>query len=64
MPIYDYQCVDCSYTDQRVAGIDDHIALCHVCGGLMMRLDGVDIFQGLAVEAEEKPCTNSPSTPV
>ena len=44
MPIYDYQCVDCSKRDQRVGGVDDHVALCIACGGLMQRLD-VDVFQ-------------------
>lgn len=44
MPIYDYQCVDCSEREQRVAGLDDHTALCVACGGLMLRLD-VDVFQ-------------------
>ncbi len=44
MPIYDYQCVDCNERDQRVAGCDDHTALCVQCGGLMLRLDE-DVFQ-------------------
>ena len=44
MPIYEYQCVDCSSRDQRVAGLDDHTALCTQCGGLMLRLDE-DVFQ-------------------
>ena len=39
MPIYEYQCVDCGGRDQRVAGCDDHTALCAHCGGLMLRLD-------------------------
>lgn len=43
MPIYDYQCVDCGDRDQRVAGLDDHTALCAQCGGLMLRLDE-DVF--------------------
>ena len=43
MPIYEYQCVDCTGRDQRVAGLDDHIALCTQCGGLMLRLDE-DVF--------------------
>ena len=45
MPIYDYQCVDCGGRDQRVAGVDDHTALCAACGGLMLRLDE-DVWQG------------------
>jgi putative FmdB family regulatory protein len=44
MPIYEYQCVDCGGQDQRVAGLDDHTALCTQCGGLMLRLDE-DVFQ-------------------
>lgn len=44
MPIYDYQCVDCGAREQRVAGLDDHTALCVACGGLMLRLD-VDVFR-------------------
>ena len=43
MPIYEYQCVDCGGGDQRVAGLDDHTALCTQCGGLMLRLDE-DVF--------------------
>ncbi len=43
MPIYEYQCVDCDGRDQRVAGLDDHTALCADCGGLMLRLDE-DVF--------------------
>src|SRR5574340_1083155 len=44
MPIYEYQCVDCRGRDQRVAGLDDHTALCTQCGSLMLRLDE-DVFQ-------------------
>ena len=44
MPIYEYQCLDCGSQDQRVAGLDDHTALCTQCGGLMLRLDE-DVFQ-------------------
>jgi putative FmdB family regulatory protein len=44
MPIYDYLCADCGGRDQRVAGLDDHMALCVQCGGLMFRLDE-DVFQ-------------------
>jgi putative FmdB family regulatory protein len=44
MPLYDYQCVDCQSLDQRVAGLDDHTAICIQCGGLMLRLDE-DVFQ-------------------
>jgi putative FmdB family regulatory protein len=43
MPLYDYQCVDCSAWEKMVAGLDDHVALCPQCGGLMLRLEG-DLF--------------------
>jgi hypothetical protein len=43
MPLYEYQCVDCSERGQRIAGIDDHVAICACCGGLMLRLEG-DLF--------------------
>ena len=29
--------------NQRIAGLDDHTALCVACGGLMLRLEG-DLF--------------------
>jgi putative FmdB family regulatory protein len=44
MPIYQYQCVDCGGLDLRVAGLDDHTALCAQCGALMLRLDE-DVFR-------------------
>jgi putative FmdB family regulatory protein len=52
MPIYEYQCVDCSGQDQRVAGLDDHTALCTQCGGLMLRLDE-NLFQPYFEEMTE-----------
>jgi putative FmdB family regulatory protein len=65
MPIYDYQCVDCGEQDKRVAGADDHTALCVACGGLMLRLDG-DAWQGyfpeLAAGGDARP-TNPTKTP-
>lgn len=39
MPIYEYECVDCGCQEQRVAGIDDHTAICAECRGVMVRLD-------------------------
>ena len=39
MPTYHYRCVDRNCEDQRIAGLDDHTALCSACGGLMLRLD-------------------------
>ncbi len=50
MPIYEYQCVDCGSRDQRVAGLDDHTALCTQCGSLMLRLDE-DVFRPYFEEA-------------
>jgi putative FmdB family regulatory protein len=50
MPIYEYQCVDCGGRDQRVAGLDDHTALCTQCGSLMLRLDE-DVFRPYFEEA-------------
>jgi putative FmdB family regulatory protein len=44
MPLYSYECMDCHQREQRIAGADDHTALCVACGGLMLRLD-VDVFQ-------------------
>ncbi len=44
MPLYEYQCVDCGTQDQRVAGLDDHTAICISCEGLMLRLNE-DVFQ-------------------
>jgi putative FmdB family regulatory protein len=38
MPLYNYQCLDCRRRDQRIAGFDDATAVCHLCGGLMLRL--------------------------
>jgi len=52
MPIYEYLCVDCGGRDQRVAGLDDHTALCAQCGGLMLRLDE-DVFRPYFEEVAE-----------
>jgi len=43
MPLYHYQCLDCQTRDQRLAGLDDHTALCACCAGVMLRLDA-DVF--------------------
>lgn len=53
MPLYEYQCVDCGSHDQRVAGLDDHTAICITCEGLMLRLNE-DVFQPY-FEEESKP---------
>ncbi|MFA4904441.1 MAG: hypothetical protein WC600_17040 [Desulfobaccales bacterium] len=54
MPLYEYQCVDCPTVDKRVAGIDDHTAICVQCGGLMLRLDE-DVFRPELQEQEAAP---------
>jgi putative FmdB family regulatory protein len=57
MPLYEYQCVDCGQCDQRVAGLDDHFALCVACGGLMARLD--DPWTVDLCDKEVQPCVKS-----
>ena len=37
MPVYAYKCLDCGVPDLRVTGVNDDIALCHLCQGLMLR---------------------------
>lgn len=44
MPIYEYRCLDCPSQDKRVAGLDDHTALCTRCCGVMLRQDE-DVFR-------------------
>ena len=61
MPIYDYHCVDCGGRDQRIAGLDDHTALCIQCGGLMLRLDE-DVFQMYLEEKDEAALLNNKTT--
>jgi putative FmdB family regulatory protein len=58
MPIYKYQCVDCGTTDKRIAGLDDHVALCVECGGLMLRLDE-DVFLNVFDGQEKAQCSKS-----
>lgn len=38
MHIYCYRCLDCGSWDQKVAGLDDDLAICTNCGGLMLRM--------------------------
>jgi hypothetical protein len=54
MPSYEYRCVDCGGRDQRVAGCDDHTAICVDCGGLMLRLDE-NIFCPYFEEVSNQP---------
>ena len=46
MPLYEYLCMDCGETDQRVAGTDDHVAICVNCRGVILRVD-MDIWAPL-----------------
>jgi len=41
MPIYNYRCIQCRQPDQRIAWLDDSMA---VCRGVMLRED-TDIFK-------------------
>jgi putative FmdB family regulatory protein len=43
VPAYHYQCTHCQVTEGRIAGVDDHLAICAACGHLMVRLD-YDLF--------------------
>jgi putative FmdB family regulatory protein len=38
MPLYEFQCTDCSTKDFRVAASFEDQATCHICGGLMAQL--------------------------
>lgn len=52
MPIYNYLCVDCGAEDRRVAGLDDRVANCVECGGVMFRTDP-DLFEPYFTPEEE-----------
>ena len=59
MPFYDYRCVDCGEKDHRIGGLDDSVAICQECRGLMLRLDAypfVKIFEDAESEAGGLPC--------
>lgn len=43
MPLYLYQCSHCQVRETRIAGLDDHLAVCQFCGQVMLRLD-LDLF--------------------
>lgn len=53
MPLYEYHCVDCEVQDARIAGLDDHAALCIRCGGVMLRRDE-DIFRPYFIEDQSR----------
>ncbi len=42
MPAYDYTCTACGGKDVRIAGIDDHTAICGDCGQVMVRDQDVE----------------------
>ena len=37
MPTYPYKCLVCGAPDLRLAAVADDTAVCHLCGGLMLR---------------------------
>jgi len=37
MGLHEFTCIDCGAGDKRLAGIDDSVAVCQECGGLMLR---------------------------
>jgi predicted nucleic acid-binding Zn ribbon protein len=53
MPLYPYECILCRQMNDRWAGVDDHRAVCHACGGLMLRRD-TDLFGPYFAGREEK----------
>ena len=61
MPLYEYQCVDCGSRDHRVAGLDDHTAICISCEGLMLRLNE-DVFQPYFEEVTESEVKDKASS--
>jgi len=60
MPVYEYQCVDCQIRDQRIAGLDDHTALCLACGSLMLRQDA-DLFGPYFEISDDCPWCTGPT---
>ncbi|MEW6657397.1 MAG: FmdB family zinc ribbon protein [Thermodesulfobacteriota bacterium] len=52
MPIYQYECADCGFQDQRLAGVNDHMAICTKCKGVMVRRD-LDMFESYFLSLEE-----------
>ncbi|MFP3868739.1 MAG: hypothetical protein ACLFUU_11365 [Desulfobacteraceae bacterium] len=54
MPIYHYQCTNCQLRETRVAGVDDHFAICVRCQHLMIRLDN-ELFGPYFAESTALP---------
>lgn len=53
MPLYEYQCLDCGARETLVAALDEHTALCLLCGGLMQRVTA-DPWQPYFPEADDE----------
>lgn len=39
MAIYEYRCIDCAAVEQRLGGLQDYVAICARCAGIMLRFD-------------------------
>ena len=59
MPAYNYHCVACGAADLRIAGLDDHVAVCVDCGGMMLRTDD-DLFAPYFAGVRGRPRQISP----
>ena len=55
MPPYPYKCLVCGAPDVRLAGIADDTAVCHMCGGLMLRLSTAVVSQYFKAPADKDP---------
>ncbi|MBI4775798.1 MAG: zinc ribbon domain-containing protein [Deltaproteobacteria bacterium] len=63
MPIYEYACMNCSLSESRIAGLDDHTVKCTSCGHDMERLtDGEDLFRAYWENSERTPDRNISSS--
>jgi len=59
MPIYEYACVNCSLSESRIAGLDDHTVKCTSCGYDMERLtEGEDLFRAYWEKSDRSPDRN------
>ncbi|MGQ9919840.1 MAG: hypothetical protein ACUVRZ_00765 [Desulfobacca sp.] len=58
MPSYSYRCLHCQTQEWRIAGLDDHLAICTVCGHAMAREDDdlfAPYFEGTSHQKDERP---------
>lgn len=39
MALCEYRCIDCAAVDRRLGGLNDSLAICDQCGGLMFKYD-------------------------